>query len=244
MNKYINAAFAILLLLIFGFAAGRWFVPAPEKARTIATTGECLSKVEKDMTAISLRVTVLAPDAAASLRNAQGTYTELAAYLKGIKDDSIKIETTRFDSNERTEWNPSTQRSESKGFETNIVVSVSSKNRTTIENVIGDVASMTNVFPENLRMSTSPEKMKPALEACIQTAVENARDKANAIATADGDKVGQMISAEFSRTAGSNDFAPRPMMRMAAAGALAAAPELFATDSDISVVVNVTFKVR
>ncbi|MCL2338358.1 MAG: SIMPL domain-containing protein [Proteobacteria bacterium] len=242
-NAILTAVFIVLILLVAGFAAGRWFVPFETK-RTIATTGECLSKVEKDTTSIDLRVTVLAPAGAASLRSAQDTYAELSKYLKGVKDDTLKIQTIRFDSNERTEWNPATQRSESKGFETNIAVSVSSKNRNTIENIIGDASAIMNVFPENLRMSTSPEKMKPALEACIQTAVENARDKANAIATADGERVGQIISAEFNRTAGANDYAPRPMMLMRASAAAAPAPELFTSDSDISVSVAVTFKVK
>ncbi|MCL1902503.1 MAG: SIMPL domain-containing protein [Alphaproteobacteria bacterium] len=244
MNKYLTAAFGILILLIFGFAAGRWFVPV-ENTRTIMTTGECLSSVERDTTAITLRVTELNKDAGVSLSAARRVYATLAEYLRGIKDDTMKIQTVRFDTNEKTEWNHVEQKSVTLGFETNIEVSVSSKDRATIETILSHVGQTIDVIPGNLRMFTSPEKMKPALEACIQSAVENARDKAESIATADGVRVGKMISASYSRTTG-GDMQPRPMMFSRAAGVMmdSAMPELFASDSDISVVVNISFQVR
>jgi uncharacterized protein YggE len=155
----------------------------------------------------------------------------------------LEIQTTRFDVNEKTEWNHVTQKSESRGYEANIELSVSSKDKSTIESIITQAGHFTDAYPENLRMFTSPEKMKPALEACIQTAVENARDKAESIAAAEGVKVGKMISAGFGRTAGNGSYETRPMM---AKSMLldSAAPELFSADSDISVTVQVSFLIR
>ncbi|MDR1207012.1 MAG: SIMPL domain-containing protein [Rickettsiales bacterium] len=246
MNKYITAAFGILIVLVFGFAAGRWFTPA-ENPRVIATTGECLAKVERDTTAITLRVTILKDSPAESLQLAGAEYSRISEYLRGIQDNSMEIQTVRFDVNEKTEWNHVAQKSESLGYETNIELSVSTKDKSTIESIIAQTGHFNDAYPENLRMFTSPEKMKPALEACIQTAVENARDKAEAIAAAEDSRVGKMISASFGKIAGGNDYEPRPLLRAGMAKGVAfdsAAVELFSKDSDISVSVNVSFQVK
>ena len=242
MNKYITAAFGILILLVVGFAAGRWFVGVKHQ-RTIETVGVCMTHVTKDRTAITLRIAALSENAAASMRAAQSRYAILSEYMKNITDDSLEMQTVRFDTFEKNEWNPTEQKTVSMGFETNIELSVSSKERSTIEKILGDASNMENVHPGNLRMFASPEKIKPAVESCIKTAVENAREKAESIADADGEKIGKMISAEFARNAGG--FEPQPrMMKMMSADFAGGAPELFATDSEVSVHVSATFELK
>lgn len=246
MNKYITAAFAILILLIAGFAAGRWFVPT-KVVRTVDVTGECIANVPKDRTEISLNITVLEPSAPASLTAGSARYAKLSEYLKGIKDDSLKLQTKRFDTNEKTKWNDGEKEYKFVGFETNIEVSVSSKDRSIIEKIIFDTAGMEDVRPGNLRMSVSTDKMQSALESCIRTAVENARDRAESIAAADGEKVARMTGARFSRTAGGgDDYRPRFMRADAveSIAAMGAAPELFASESEVSVAVTATFELK
>ncbi|MCL2538448.1 MAG: SIMPL domain-containing protein [Alphaproteobacteria bacterium] len=256
MNKYITAAFGILILLVFGFAAGRWFVPVESK-RTITTAGECLARVDKDRTAITLRVSVIDADAARSLTIARAEYESLAASIKKIDDKTMELQTARFDSFEKQEWNHLEQRMESRGFETNIELQISSRNADTIENILenprrsmantGDAD--VNIYPENLRMFASSEKMKPVIEACIQTAVENARERAESVASADGMRIGRMVSASFTRTTSGGDNMPMPIMRMSRAVAMdigggGGAPTLFSTGDEISVSISAEFEVR
>ncbi|MCL2758486.1 MAG: SIMPL domain-containing protein [Alphaproteobacteria bacterium] len=219
------------------------------RTSTVLTSGECIASVERDRTAITVRVTVVDPDAASSLRRAKAAYGIVAEYTQSIDDDTMEMQTARFDSHERNRWDHNRQEEIFVGFETNIELVISSDRRDKIEEVMSAFAGRPNIFPGNLRMFSSPRKIMPAIENCIQTAVEHARSNANSIAAADGRRVGRMVSAEFSRIAGPGDIQPRPMMmRQAAAlgGGVGADSgiSLFATDSEISVTVTATFELK
>jgi len=216
--------------------------------RKVSVSGECLSTVAKDTTAVTLRFRAVNKNAAESNRLARAAYDALVAKIKNISDDTMKLNTTGFNSSEKREWSESDKKYVSIGIETSIDLDVSSKNRATIETILGVAGDSKNTEIQGLRMFAAPETLKSALEDCIKTAAENARDKAAALAAAGGSRVGKMLTAQFYRTTEDNNVRP-VMMRAAmyedavAAKALAA-PELFSSDSDISVTVNAEFEIR
>lgn len=221
---------------------------ASDAPRRIAVSGECLSSVAQDMTAVTLRFVAINENPAVSMNMARSAYEGLSARIRGITDDTMKMNTKRFDSYEKTEWNPTENRSVTLGTETTIELEVSSENRNTIEDVIAMAGGNSLTLVQGLRMYTSNKTMKPALEACIKTAVENARDKATAIASADGRTIGKMASAQYARTVSANGGI-RPLMKtemynVASFDLGTGGTELFSSDSEISVTVDVEFDVR
>ncbi|MCL2331116.1 MAG: SIMPL domain-containing protein [Proteobacteria bacterium] len=216
--------------------------------RKVSVSGECLSTVAKDTTAVTLRFRAVNKNAAESNRLARASYDALVARVKNISDDTMKLNTTGFNSSEKREWSESEKKYVTIGTETSIDLDISSKNRATIETILGVAGDSKNTEIQGLRMFAAPETLKSALEDCIKSAAENARDKAAALASAGGGRVGKMMSAQFYRTTEDNNVRP-VMMRAAlyeesvAAKALAA-PELFSSDSDISVTVNAEFEIR
>jgi uncharacterized protein YggE len=215
-----------------------------KEPRKISVSGECLTTAPKDRAAITLRVMTLDKSAAASMKTASAKMTEITAYLKTL---DVQLQTTQFDSYEKTEWNRDAQKSETVGMETNIAVEVSAKNTEIIEKILTQFAGTPNVYSENLHMFTSAETLKPILEKCLGDAVANARERASAIAAADGGKIGKMIAAEYA------DSPVRPVMSAnvlrsakmeTAADAAYIVGGLASKDTDVSVSVSATFEAR
>lgn len=233
-------AAAILILVINGLRA-------PSVPRTIAVRGECLTTAPRDKTAITLRVTALDKSAAKSMKIATQQVAKITEFVKTL--DNAEMQTTEFNSYEKTEWNRDLQKSITLGIETSIAVEVSSKNIETIEKVLNEFAGAENVFSENLRMYTSAEVLKPIMEKCLGTAVENARVRANALAAGDNRRAGKMISASYetntANTTMYKNIAPR-MMAMGAVteSAMDVGGSLVAKDTDVSVAVSAVFEIK
>ena len=233
-------AAAVLALLVIGLRA-------PAAPRTIAVRGECLTTAPRDKTAITLRVTTLDKSAAKSMKMATEQVAKITDLVKGL---DAEMQTTEFNSYEKTEWNRDQQKSISLGIETTIAVDVSAKSIETIEKVLNEFAGSENVFSENLRMYTSAEVLKPIMEKCLGVAVENARVRADAIAAGDKRRAGKMLSVSYESTGGNGvmykNIAPR-MMAMGAVAESAAMDtggSLVSKDTDVSVSVSATFEIK
>jgi uncharacterized protein YggE len=246
MKKYV-----IWILSVIGFGAVVSlvfdFVKKPTEIRKINVSGECLTSVPKDRTAITLRVTTLDKNAAKSMKMATDKMAEITDYLKTI---DVKMQTTEFNSYEKTEWNRDLQKSVSLGIETTIAVEVSSKNVENIEKVLNEFAGSENVFSENLRMYTSAEVLKPIMEKCLGVAVENARARADALAAGDKRRAGRMLAVSYesstSNTMMYKNIAPRMMAlgAVAESAAMDTAGSLVSKDTDVSVSVSATFEIK
>ena len=216
-----------------------------EIPHTIAVSGECLTTAPRDKTAITLRVTALADSAAQSMRDATSQMAEITEYLKTLP---VQLQTTQFNSYEKTEWDRNEQKSVTLGIETTIAVEVSANSVDEIEQILSQFANKPNVYSENLRMYTSPEVLKPITEKCLSVAVENARTRANALASGDNKRAGRLISVSYGTNA-SDSVAPingllRTKMVMAASVADTAAGTIVSRDTDVSVTVSAVFEIK
>lgn len=230
-----------VLALLFGW------IDRPDAPRVISVDGQCLATAPKDRTAITLRVTTLDKSAATSMKMATAKIAEITNFLK---TQDVQMQTTEFNSYERSEWNRELEKSVVLGTETTIAVEVSATSIETIEKILTQFAGQTDVYSENLRMYTSAEAMKLVLEDCLATAVENARERANALAAGDGRTAGKMLSVSYN--AGTSSIQPRASnfltasakMAVADAEAFSAAGSIVAKDTEVSVNVSATFEIK
>lgn len=230
-----------VLALLFGW------IDRPDAPRVISVDGQCLATAPKDRTAITLRVTTLDKSAATSMKMATAKIAEITNFLK---TQDVQMQTTEFNSYERSEWNRELEKSVVLGTETTIAVEVSATSIETIEKILTQFAGQTDVYSENLRMYTSAEAMKPVLEDCLATAVENARERADALAAGDGRTAGKMLSVSYN--AGTSSIQPRASnfltasakMAVADAEAFSAAGSIVAKDTEVSVNVSATFEIK
>ncbi len=243
MKKYV-----IWILSVIGFGAvvslAFDFVKKPVEVRKINVSGECLTSVPKDRTAITLRVTTLDKNAAKSMKMATDKMAEITDYLKNA---DVKMQTTEFNSYEKTEWNHELQKSVDLGIETRIAVEVSADNMEKIEAVLNKFAGQEDVFTENLRMFTSSETLKPALDKCLSVALDDARARANALVSGDNLKAGKLLSVSYDNIS----YGERPVANYRLMGAKMAVAESFDTsgsivgkDTEITVNVSATFEIK
>ena len=230
---------AILMLL---FDA----INTPSVPRTISVRGECLTTAPRDKTAITLRVTTLDKSAARSMKMATEQVAKITEFLKG---QDVEMQTTEFNSYEKTEWNRDLQKSIALGIETSIAIEVSSKNIETIEKVLNEFAGVDHVYSENLRMYTSAEVLKPIMEKCLSVAVENARVRADALAAGDKKRAGKMLSVSYETNGGTSAMYKNVAPRMMAMGAVAESAmdtggSLVSKDTDVSVSVSAVFEIK
>jgi len=233
-------ATAAVLDLMFGM------FEKPREIRKINVNGECLTSVPKDRTAITLRVTTLDKNAATSMKMATEKMAMITDYLKTI---DVKMQTTEFNSFEKTEWDHSAQKSVNLGIETRIAVEVSASNPEIIEDVLNKYAGMEDVFTENLRMFTSSETLKPAMEKCLSVALADARARANALVAGDKLKVGKLLNVSY----GNVSYEERPYANYRLMGAKMATAEaatfdtsgtIVGKDTEITVNVSATFEIK
>ena len=161
------------------------------------------------------------------------------------------MQTTEFNSYEKSEWNRELEKSVVLGTETTIAIEVSADNIETIEKILTQFAGQEDVYSENLRMYTSAEAMKPVLEDCLSTAVENARERANALAAGDGREAGKMLSVSYNvggtssiQPRASNFLATSAKMAVADTEAFSAAGSIVSKDTEVSVSVSATFEIK
>lgn len=217
----------------------------PTEIRKINVSGECLTSVPKDRTAITLRVTTLDKNAAISMKKATEKIAAITEYLKTI---DVKMQTTEFNSYEKNEWNHELQKSENLGIETRIAVEVSANNPEIIEGVLNKFAGESDVYTENLRMFTSSEALKPALDKCLSVALDDARARANALVVGDKLKAGKLLSVSYDNISyGERPAANYRLMDMSAKTTGATFDtdgSIVGKDTEITVNVSATFEIK
>ena len=217
------------------------YISKSVQPHVIHASGECLTNVTKDRTAITLLVQTLDKNAAVSMKMASTKISEITNFLK---TQDVQIQTVRFDSYTKTQWDNISQKSIELGVETNIAIEVSAKKHELIESVLSKFSGQANIFSENLRMFTSAETMKAAVEKCLGDAVANAKERATAMISKDNKKLGAMISAEYIKTSMDNDIRPMNFMARAKAESSDISAGLVSKDTEISVTVNATFEIK
>lgn len=240
-TKYILIAAITLCTLVIG----RWAVDTFGEPRTITVGGDCLASAPKDRTAITLRVQALDKSAAKSMQTASAKASEINEYLKTL---DVQVQTSEFNSYEKTEWNHVTQKSEELGIETVIALDVSAANVDTIEKVLNRFAGTPDVYVTNLRMFTATETLQPIVESCLGTAVENARVRADALAAGDGRRAGRLLAVSYGA---SSDVRPTANFRLAKAEMVGASMDaayaggaITGKDTEVSVHVSAMFEIR
>lgn len=237
MKKYIFPIAWVLTVALAGY--GLW--TSRVSHRTISATGVCNTKIARDKLAVTIQIRTLNKSAATSLRLAQNAADEVVQRIKKIDDKSLEIQTENISSYEKTKWQNNS--SVSLGIESHIELEVTTASRDALDAVFTAISGIENaeVFPQNMRNFSSLKLMDAATAGCLQAAIADARGKAAAIAAADGEKLGRLVSAQFG-TDGSPS--PRAFLMKAARMERSSADYIQSSDSEITVAVDAAFGIR
>lgn len=230
---------AAVLDIMFGGMARQTEIPK------IYVNGECLTTAPKDRTAITLRVTMVDKNAATSMKKATDKMAQITSFLK---NKNVKMQTTEFDSYEKSEWDYNLKKNVKLGIETRIAVEVSSEDVSQIESVLNQFAGDQNVYLDNFRMFTSAETLKPIVEKCMGTALENARARANASLAPDRKHAGKLLSASYGNSASVErpmaNFRAMKSMAMVEDAAIDTGGSLVGKDTNVTVSVSAVYEIK
>ena len=143
----------------------------PRELRLISVSGECLTTVPKDRTAITLRVTTLDTNAATSMKMATAKIAEITDYLK---TQDVKMQTTEFNSYEKSEWNRELEKSVVLGIETTIAIEVSADNIEMIE--IDELKELAIITKEKLLKYSIPREEENKVEIDLRLYINESAD--------------------------------------------------------------------
>ncbi|MDR1027179.1 MAG: SIMPL domain-containing protein [Rickettsiales bacterium] len=233
MKKYIPGAVWILAISAALYVVGN----AIFGARTITATGVCANKVAKDKFSITLQFRAVEKTAGASLKAAQNAADDIARQIRAMGDKSIEVQTTNLYSYEKTEYVK--EKSIPLGIETTLDLEIISSGKDSVAAAMNMIAGVkkVSVFPQQLKNFSSRELTDEATAKCLEAAVQDARAKAEAIAEADGERLGRLASAALGAARTDN---VRPLMAFKEA----AADYIQTADGEISVSVSATFYVK
>lgn len=183
-----------LILSIFCLSMPLLAHAKDEKNRFVTVTGNCIRSVAANRASITATVVMTEPLLKKSTQEAQKRYEQFRDAVKKLNLNNFEMETAEYSVNEHKEWEKDKQ--VFKGYQTRIALKMESSEIQRFGEVV-ELASQLDVREvTRLNLFVSNEKMKEESEACLETAVKNAKEKAKKMAAAIGSSVGDPISIE------------------------------------------------
>lgn len=241
-NININVILVIVVAILSTF-----FI---QTKNAVTVSGECLRKVVKDKASIELEVKNLDKDAAIATKKSNDTYKQISNYITALQKQypEIELETIRYTTYEKKEWNQAKKKNEVLGIENTIELKITTTQMDLVTTILGEVSNLKDVYPNGLNTFISKELLKSEQDKCIKEAVLDAKSKANQIAESTDQSIGKMISAKaFDNTSADNySYIPYKTARMESsmADTGAGAPAIFAGNEDISVSISASFELK
>ncbi len=244
-NLNINVVFASITALIIGVLV----LPKNDSGK-ISVVGKCYKKVKKDKFALSITIKNVEQDSGSAIKKSLSTYGEVSSLLKSIQEQNkgLEIETTEYTTRDKYEWNSTKNSNEKVGVEGIIGVRVITSNPEILSSITFDLAQYKDVYTSNFENFVSQDVYNVERENCIAEAIKNAHAQAEKIATSNGQSVGEMIYADYN---GENNYvgaryymAKATLMDDMDEGASIAPASIFSGNENISVSVDVSFKLK
>lgn len=247
-NLNINVVFVVFVAVCAYAFSGK-------SNNQINVSGECSKKVAKDRVSIILQVKNLDKNASLASQKSMKTYKAISEYVVGLQKEvpEIELETTEYDTYEKTEWNSSLKKNVKLGVENVIGLSITSPKMDLVGTILAEVSKFSDVYPNGLRTFVSRATFKKEQAACLDEAVKNAQAKAIDMATSVGQSIGKMTHVSvyndnYSYTSNTRSY--KSMAKMAVMEDAeedmveTGGPSIFTGNADISLKVNTTFELK
>lgn len=246
-NLNINVVFVVIVATLV-------YVFSGSNNNQINVSGECSKKVKKDRVSIILQVKNLDKNASLASQKSMKTYKEISDYVMELQKQypETELETTEYNTYEKTEWNSTLKKNVKLGVENVIGLSITSPKMDLVGTILAEVSKFSDVYPNGLRTFVSKATFKKEQTACLDEAVKNAQAKAIDMARSVGQSIGKMTNVNVysdnysyaSNTRAYKAMATMAVVDMAEDAMEAGGPSIFTGNSDISLKVNATFELK
>lgn len=241
-----SAALAALGLMFATSFPGSVAQANADLRRQVSTSGSCTRFATPDRGRITMTAEALEPGLQDASRKATQDYERAVAEIKKLGLEHLEIQTSEYTLGEAREWEKN--KLVSKGYKARLGIQVSTSDIQKLGQVIAIGAR------EGLKdiggMSTylSPAKRQTEHFACLQAASEDARAKAEKLATSLGARLGEVLTIrEGERRDDSPSPTPRSfLMQAKSADAVESAPvpSIQTGNQELSLSVDVVFGLK
>ncbi|MGN0930046.1 MAG: SIMPL domain-containing protein, partial [Alphaproteobacteria bacterium] len=205
-----------------------------------------------DRVSVLLQVKNLDKNAGLASQKSIKTYNKIAEYVVGLQKEypEIELETTEYNTYEKTEWDSNLKKNVKLGVENIIGLSITSPKIELVGTILTEVSKFSDVYPNGLNTFVSKDVIKKERADCLEKAILNAKDKAQEMAGAVNQSIGKMIYANsyddsFATTSNTRMmFAAKSAGSMYEEESLDMAPTIFTGNADISLRVDVKFELK
>lgn len=191
--------FLFLTLLAFSFTAHA-------ADRSITVQGNCLRSSQPDRGSVEFYSEAINMDTQKALATANKNFEAARDAVKKLNLKDMELSTVENSLQEERSWE--NNKSIMKGFKARIGLRVYTSQIERLSEVFSVVSKQGIKNFGSLQVDLSPAKLKAEQEACLETAIQNAKVKADKMAKAAGAKVGKVLTLQEGSAASPG---PRPV---------------------------------
>lgn len=215
--------------------------------RVVSVGGSCTRESTTDRGSVTVTANVLESDIKTAVKKATAQYDRCLEAVKKLGLENFSVQSTEYSVSEEKDWVK--DHYVSKGFRARIGFKVSTSNIQRLGEVT-EIAAREDIHEVgNLTTYLSKDKLKKEQESCLKEAAEDARSKADKLATSLGASLGRVLLMSENNDGGPPPFHPlmmrgKMMMAEASGAAEPAAPTIQEGRQDVSAHVQVSFELK
>jgi len=214
-----------------------------ERLRLISVSGTVTKTANPELAYITLSIETLDKSASKSQSDNAVQANQVMAALENTGIASDDIETSSYNVREEFEWNENLRKSVSVGYKTTNTIRTTVRDLDNVGNVIDAAVNAGANNISNVSFALTKETQSELKTVALKDASENARIKAQSIASGLGIGVGQVYSASESSSYATPSYAKNYAMEDSAIGASAPTP-ITPGDIEFSATVSVQFEIQ
>lgn len=231
-------------LVVSGFVVLAFGAGALGSERIVTVSGSCTRPVTSDRGAITLTAEFTERDLQAATRKASDSYDRAREGIKRLNLSDLDLRTSEYQVAEHKEWEK--DKLVSKGYRARMGIRVATSQVQRLGEVIALASREGLKEVGQLQTFLSDEKERKERIACLQDAAENARAKAEKLATSLGAKLGEAVSITEEGPSGPVQplFERAELRTMAPKSAEMTPPQVEGGKRDITVAIRAGFRIQ
>lgn len=215
-----------------------------EKLRLISVSGTVTKTASPELAYITLSIETLDKSASKSQSDNAVQANQVMTALENAGIAAEDIETSSYNVREDFEWNESMRKSVSVGYKTTNTIRVKVRDLGQVGNVIDTVVNAGANNISNVSFGLTKESEAELRTKALKDASENARVKAQSIASGLGIGVGQVYSASESSQYATPSYAKNYAMEDSGGAVQSAPTPITPGDIEFSATVSVQFEIQ
>lgn len=238
MQKLNLTVIIAAIIIVIGILIGVYLIKGPSNEQTISTTGNAQITVAPDQAVVYLSIQTRDKSAdKAKDQNAVISEKVLTA-LDKIGIEKSDIETQNYNINPEYDWNSGTQKII--GYAASNEIKITSKDFSNVGKIV-DAAVDAGSLVSYINFELSNEKNNKYKTQVLATASQDAKTKAEAIASGLGKKLGSLVSV----SAQDYNYMPYPLFRAeAGASVKEAVTDIQPKNLDVTATVSVSYRIK